>query len=97
MADTSDPNRPPQERPNPSIESTRKDDEHDKAMLYELHPDLSGCLDEEVAQRYVPDEGKAVILPAGESAELEPMWCSTRWGTPSVRVTPSRSRLRRRG
>ncbi len=32
MADTSDPNRPPQERPNPSIESTRKDDEHDKAM-----------------------------------------------------------------
>jgi hypothetical protein len=39
MADTSDPNRPPQQRPNPSIESTRKDDEHDKA----IHEEAEGA------------------------------------------------------
>ena len=39
MADTLDPNQPPQERPNPSLDSTRRDDEHDKV----LHEDAEGA------------------------------------------------------
>ena len=39
MADTSDPNRPPQQRPNPSVESTRKDDEYDK----KVHEEAGGA------------------------------------------------------